>query len=714
MQSSFLINCYLAFYRKGACLELDKLWEGMAKERRKCANVTRQLQILASKIDKVENGQIARDGIDKFAEKLERDLLTDFDNAYRSADLAAMRDSADILADFNGGGSVIQMFVNQHDYFIVQEMLVDRSLLTNEDMWAKISDPDGDSAELENVIEVLVQEIQQVIVTEMEIIKKVFRNTVAILKVFLQRVFGQRIQLQVEDYLTAAEEHSTLAYMRTLHLCYSKIGALTKSLKDVFAQQGIDPQGELTALLDQNFADIFVPFIENGRYFETEVKNLNEIITFTLNQFVQVHSPKLQREHSILSRFTSSSSESNKERLDPSGAISNERSQGRLGQFMKSVRIERSNSQLRPAASVETEERKEASSSITLESIQKVLIYTAESIKRDLELAESTAIPKDAETFLHMLLEGLGRNVADVLLDEAISKSHQDVKNVDLSFLKVVRRVCGFIYLVSSMVQTVIVPMLSSNSALKIHAVKSLNEYLKIEERKMNRITQSAVELCVGRLFFLLAKQKKKDYLLKSEDSHLIGSQSQTCDEVSSFLDDIYSVACEALDGQNFEDFLTEVGLAFKDLLLDHFKKFNVSNTGGLIVSNDIQKYQERIDNWSVSELSERFSILHNIGNLFTAQPDSIQSLIRGSQLAQVKAYIIQEYLQKRLDYFTSGINRKASLSFSFFRFLRFLTLILGFSKLIYRTHCFYSNSYLSNILILAIFYTFFFQNSTL
>lgn len=194
MESSFLINCYLAFYRKGTCLELEKLWEGMTLERRRCANVTRQLQTLARKIDKVQHGDFARDGIDKFAEKLERDLLNDFDNAYRSADLAAMKDSADILTDFNGGGSVIQMFVNQHDYFIIQEKLVDRSTLQNEDMWAKLSDPDGDSLELENAMQILVDEIKQVIVTEMEIIKKVFRNSVAILKVFLQRVFAQKVR----------------------------------------------------------------------------------------------------------------------------------------------------------------------------------------------------------------------------------------------------------------------------------------------------------------------------------------------------------------------------------------------------------------------------------------------------------------------------------------------------------------------------------------
>lgn len=650
-------------------------------ERRRCANVTRQLQILAKKIDKVENAENARNGIDKFAEKLERDLLTDFDNAYRSADLAAMKDSADILTDFNGGGSVIQMFVNQHDYFIVQEKLVNTDTLQSEELWIKLSDPDGDSKELEDIMQTLIDEIEQVIVTEMEIIKKVFRNSVAILKVFLQRVFAQRIQQQVEACLMIAEEKSTLAYMRSLHICYSKVGALTKSLKDVFATQSIDNEGELTALLDQNFADIFVPYIESGRYFEAEVKNLNQIITFVLGKFAEMHSHKLSRDHSILSRFTSSS-EHNKEtsregQTNSSSASISEKGQGRIGQLMRAVRLERSNSHHKLADDDESEEYEP---DISLEQIQKILSYAAESIKRDLELADSKEIPNDAKAFLHLLLDGLGRDVAEMLLDESITNSsNQEAKTVDLGFLKVIRQVSGFIFLISSMIHTVIAPMLSNNTVLKGHTINSLNAFLKRCETKMNNIIQSAIDLSLARITYFLNKQKKKDYAFKSGSEESV-STTQTCIEVCHFLGHIHAVATISLDGRNLELFLHEVGTSFKGLLLDHYKKFNVSAPGALVLSKDVQEYQMEIDKWNISELSEEFGVLHSVANLFTAQyvllwmclsldkmltffsflffrPDAIQSLIRGSNLSQVKPYILKEYLQRRVDYFTAGVN---------------------------------------------------------
>lgn len=669
------------------CLDLEKLWEGMSLERRQCANVVRQLQSLSKKIDFKKgpqdyyaNADIARDGIDKFAEKLERDLLNDFDNAYRSADLAAMKDSADILTEFNGGSSVIQMFVNQHDYFIVREKLVDTTTAENEQMWAELSDPDGDSVELDNTIQALVDEIKQVVVTEMEIIRKVFKNAVAILKVFLQRVFAQRIQQQVETYLMLAESKSTLAYMRTLHLCYSKIGSLTKSLKDTFAGQNTDEEGELAALLDANFADIFVPYIGNGKYFETEIKNLTEIISSTLTRFSGTHSQKMHREQSILSRFTSHSSgdnmagsnssvnlsHSNSERPHSSGE--KEKGQGRIGQFMRAVRLERTNSSQSRLTDLEDHDNFEPD--VKLEDIQNILRYTAESVKRDLELAEAKQIPNDAEAFLHLLLETIGHDVVDVILDEAMASSTgQEPKyTIDLSFLKSVRQATSFIYLISSMNRTVILPMLAANNALRQTLISAQNDFMQLCETKMNTITQNSVDLCIARFTFLLAKQKKKDFLPKNStaaaaafatnSSADVVEITPTCTEVANFLGQIHAAAVAALDSENLEAFLLEVGSNLKDLLLDHFKRFNVNSPGGLVVSKDIQHYQESIDMWSVSDLSELFSILHNISNLFTAQPDAIKSLIRGSNLSQVKTYMVREYLVRRVDYFTAGINR--------------------------------------------------------
>jgi hypothetical protein len=80
-----------------------------------------------------------RDTIEKFCERFEKEMLKSFDRYYRKGDPKAMAVSgtsllpevllsafllqhcAQTLQDFNGGQSCIQIYVNQHDFFISKE-----------------------------------------------------------------------------------------------------------------------------------------------------------------------------------------------------------------------------------------------------------------------------------------------------------------------------------------------------------------------------------------------------------------------------------------------------------------------------------------------------------------------------------------------------------------------------------------------------------------
>jgi exocyst complex component 5 len=96
--------------------------------------MTRRLLSLSRDLDSAGN---IRESIEKYGERLEKDLLKAFDKAYRRGDLREMavplygigeklthmQEYAKVLYDFNGGTSVVQVFVNQHDFFIVREKL---------------------------------------------------------------------------------------------------------------------------------------------------------------------------------------------------------------------------------------------------------------------------------------------------------------------------------------------------------------------------------------------------------------------------------------------------------------------------------------------------------------------------------------------------------------------------------------------------------------
>lgn len=669
VSSEFLINCYLSFMKRSECPELEHLWEGSKLGgRRRCANVVRQLQSLSRRMDDLNDVQRPQEHIDKFAEKLEKDLLTDFDNAYRAADLTAMKESADLLTDFNGGGSVVQIFVNQHDFFIVQEKLVDTSKMDDNEMWVKLSDPDSTNEEFESTVQDIVDEIRGVAATETEIIRKVFRDPVMVLKVFLQRIFAQRIQQQLEAYLIAAENVSMMAYVRVLHICYTKVGGLVKSLKELFNHEDMDSDGELSSLLDQNFADIFVPYVENGRYWEAEKKNIQDVINRTVSRFMEIHTQKkLLRDQSLLGRFASSldtgvAKDSASEKTNSSGGSE----KGRIGQFMRKVRLERSNSNndkktastQSQISNTEVEDYDEQDSEIQIDHVQRILKVAAEGVNRDLELAPSAEVVKNADSLLEILLEWLGKSYIDLALDDAINSTGQESKyEVNLSYLKVIDKTSMAVQLLSTFVKTALFSMVNGNSSVEKQMIVTLNSYVTRTEEKSNTILNGTVDLALTRIAHILAKQKKKQFLPRDEAVYGIGD-TEVCQEVCVFLHELYEASCGSFDGANLNTFLIEVGVGFRDSLMDHIKKFTINSGGGIILARDIQAYQHAIDQWSIGELSEAFSILHGIGNLYTAQPQVLPSLLKESNLSQLKPYVIRDYLSKRLDYYTSSINK--------------------------------------------------------
>lgn len=90
-----------------------------------------------------------RDAIDKYCEKFETDMLKHFDRYYQRGDPTMMAVSscaaecyqykltnhllqhcAKVLLDFNGGQSCVQVYVNQHDFFITRSRIADSGAIT--------------------------------------------------------------------------------------------------------------------------------------------------------------------------------------------------------------------------------------------------------------------------------------------------------------------------------------------------------------------------------------------------------------------------------------------------------------------------------------------------------------------------------------------------------------------------------------------------------
>ena len=87
------------------------------------------------------------------------------------------------------------------------------------------------------------------------------------------------------------EKDSSLAYLRLLQSSRNALAALVDDLKAINYKgvQGVETVGSISATLDQSLDDLFVPYLENGRYIEREVKSLHELYGSFLYKFNGFH-----------------------------------------------------------------------------------------------------------------------------------------------------------------------------------------------------------------------------------------------------------------------------------------------------------------------------------------------------------------------------------------------------------------------------------------
>ena len=77
--------------------------------------------------------------------------------------------------------------------------------------------------------------------------------------------------------------------------------------------------------------------------------------------------------------------------------------------------------------------------------------------------------------------------------------------------------------------------------------------------------------------------------------------------------------------------FLTELATNVRSQLLEHYKKFPVSATGGIIVTKDIRKYNELFRSWDLHDsFGPSLEVLTEIGNIFVISPEALRERLRG------------------------------------------------------------------------------------
>ncbi|KAK0545750.1 Exocyst complex component 5 [Tilletia horrida] len=778
-----LIEYYYQFARTDTA-KLDKLKkEGGREGRMKVAVIARRLQAISREVD-VEGSEKTQEAVDQYCERFEREMLKVFDRAYRESDPKRMSHIAKVLQAFNGGNSCVQIYVNQHDFFISKARVQEAEKISESQIWHRMTDPDSPPPKSEPSLSALFDEIRSTVETEAQIITAVFPNPVIVMQTFLQRVFAQSVQGYVEVLMSKAselgltgvvaatdarpgtaegvptQEHhnmpANLAYLRALNMVRSSALRLVNDLKlyDVrgateasnrantnfsSSEGGADTSGvaagagashsPLASMLDQAVEELFVPYMENMKYIDRESKNLTELYSLYLTRIINTHRAATKIKQTTLfdrvrtglasaasstsvaqSAHSNSSAASGASNPGPTTAAAT--TAGTLTTSMASMAktsafakfsgfVDRArgtatasaastgSSIVSPpgTATSRTETPDTVASPISpvghglptaaeggshdtaaatansagedllsLDVAERLLRWHAEAIGRCVELSAQADVPKHVFALFKVLAEAFYKTYMDTALDAAsMLASTQDLKSVQLpdinTSLVVIRQAGLFAELWSQYVNIAVLPLAASSVTTRREMIIFNSGHATRVETKCDEILQKVMDNIVSYLSTRLATQKKTDYNPKNDDFAFTRMNTEPCIACIEALGKIQASARENLSGKNVEVFLSEIGVTFHSLMLEHLKKFTVSATGGLMLTKDLAAYQDAIAGFGIPALADRFEMLRQLGNLFIVQPSVLKSYMREGHLASIDEANLRPYLLRRTDY---------------------------------------------------------------
>ncbi|KAL7629380.1 Exocyst complex component 5 [Parahypoxylon ruwenzoriense] len=684
LDANFLIQCWLQVSETGELTSLHDIQrQGGSENKVRCAVIAHQLMRISQRLDPASWGQTngfhrnsvingdtdvekrhnTREILEKFCETLEQDLLKQFNNSYRKQNFDDMRECAKVLYDFNGGASVIAVFVNQHQFFIDRDQLITDEVTTDGETWEQLADPDSDPPGVEPSLQSLVDEVKIIMQEESFIIKRAFPYYETVLIKFIQRVFQQSIQQRLEMVLEKANTISSLAFLRSLHASRSYIGALVDDLKSHGLTEHPEPcSPQISQTLDQQMEELFVPYMMSNSYIDREKKSLEELFNSLLFKYNMYHS---RRKKAPTGFMASLAQQTNQLMATAKDAYLERLESSDLTPTQKAM-------MLRVAGVQETDKNKneielsEAEGILSTANAKRMMKWLAESVRRTLELGSQNETPKDVAILLNLLMTNMGQVYVETALEAALEKatSQENTKTEpDLSYLPSIRPAVTIINIMSRFINIVLIRLAESNTTVRRSMEAQTKMGIEDIEKKAGSVMKSTVDVIVNWVTKSLAQQKKLDFLPKDELGVVESLQTPTCTSICLFLSRCTKFFSQAIDGTNLEVFSSELALEIQRLLFEHFKKFKVNATGGLMVTKDIAKYVATLKEWPLTkDVEAAVELLTEIGYLFIIGPEALRERSRnlasgssGSTKRLVKADF-KAFVQSRDDAKTVGV----------------------------------------------------------
>jgi hypothetical protein len=462
--------------------------------------------------------------------------------------------------------------------------------------------------------------------------------------------------------LEKADTISSLAFLRSLHSSRSYIANLVEDLKSHGLTEHPEACSAQIALsLDQQLDELFVPYLVGNSYIDRERRSLEELYSSLLFKFTIYHS----RRKKVPTGFMASLAQQGTQLLATAkDAYIDRLDSSELTPTQKAM-------MLRVAGLRDTDNNKnkneievtDEDGVLSIANAKRMLKWLAEGVRRALEMGSGSDTPKDVSVLLNLLLTSMGQVYVETALDAAADQAltqESSKTDPDLSYLPSLQPAITITNVMSRFINTVLIRLAEPNTTVRRGMEIQTKSGVEAIEKKTNNIMKSSIDVVLNWVTKLLAGQKRLDF--RQKDSELDGGRGNsgyletlatpTCLSICTFLSRVATLSAQAIDGHNLEVLSCELAASIRDLLFEHFKKFQVNATGGLMVTKDISKYVSTLKEWPLTKEAEgSVEVLSEIGNLFIIGPEALRERSRNVQTsgtgkrlekADFKAFVIR------------------------------------------------------------------------
>ncbi len=130
---------------------------------------------------------------------------------------------------------------------------------------------------------------------------------------------------------------------------------------------------------------------------------------------------------------------------------------------------------------------------------------------------------------------------------------------------------------------------------------------------------------------------------------------SPACQAVCASLRQHADAVQTCLDGKNLDKYLHVLGMKMHEILVAHLHKLQISTMGAGLLARDMKEYQRVVGSFHLASVSDKWSELRQIVDLFFVGPEHLRAVINDSakltRMAQQDQTYLLAFIQMRSDY---------------------------------------------------------------